>query len=87
LIAAALALGAAAAWGAAEFLGGLKNRGASTLVVVVVSQAAGLVLVAAVVVAGADAPPEPRFLAYAALGGIAGAVGIGALYRGLASGR
>lgn len=86
LIAAALALGAAVAWGAADFLGGLKSRAISTLVVVAVSQAAGLVLVGVVLAVRADAAPADRFVLYAALGGIAGAVGIGALYRGLALG-
>jgi drug/metabolite transporter (DMT)-like permease len=86
VIAVALALGAAVAWGGADFLGGLKSRAAGTLVVVALSQAAGLALVAAVVTARAEGPPEPRFLAYSALAGVAGAVGIGALYHGLAVG-
>ena len=86
MIAVALALGAAVAWGAADFLGGLKSRSIATIVVVGFGQATGLVLVAAFVAAQGDGPPEARFFVYAALAGLAGAIGIGALYRGLAVG-
>jgi drug/metabolite transporter (DMT)-like permease len=86
MIAVALALGAAVAWGAADFLGGLKSRAIATIVVVAFGQATGLVLVAAVVAVRGDDPPAGRFFVYAALAGITGAVGIGALYRGLAVG-
>jgi drug/metabolite transporter (DMT)-like permease len=86
MIAVLLALGAAVAWGAADFLGGLKSRAVATIVVVGFGQATGLVLVAAFVAAQGDGPPEGRFFVYAVLAGIAGAVGIAALYRGLAVG-
>jgi drug/metabolite transporter (DMT)-like permease len=86
VIAVILALGAAVAWGAADYLGGLKSRAVATLVVVAFGQATGLALVAAFVAARGEEPPEPRFFVYAALAGAAGAVGIGALYRGLAVG-
>lgn len=86
MIAVVLALGAAVAWGAADYLGGLKSRAVATLIVVAFGQATGLVLVAAFVAARGEGPPETRFFAYAALAGLAGAVGIGALYRGLAVG-
>jgi drug/metabolite transporter (DMT)-like permease len=86
VIAVALALGAAVAWGTADYLGGLKSRVAATIVVVAVGQFTGLVLVAAVVVADGDGPPDARYVGYAVLAGFAGAVGIAALYRGLAVG-
>jgi drug/metabolite transporter (DMT)-like permease len=86
VIAVILALGAAIAWGAADFLGGLKSRAVSTIIVVAFAQATGLALVAAVVAVRGDGPPSTRFFAYAALAGITGAVGIGALYHGLAVG-
>ena len=86
MIAVALALGAAVAWGAADYLGGLKSRAVAALVVVAVGQATGLALIAAFVVARGEGAPEARFFAYAALAGVAGAIGIGALYRGLAVG-
>jgi drug/metabolite transporter (DMT)-like permease len=86
VIAIVFALGAAVAWGAADFLGGLKSRVAATLVVVAVGQFAGLVLVAAVVIARGEGPPEARYLGYGVLAGFAGALGIAALYRALAVG-
>lgn len=86
MIAVAFALGAAIAWGAADYLGGLKSRVAATIVVVAVGQFTGLVLVAAVVLGTGESPPETRYVGYAVLAGFAGAVGIGALYRGLAVG-
>lgn len=86
MLAVALALGAAVAWGAADFLGGLKSRAVATIVVVAFGQATGLVLVAAFVAGQGDGPPEARFFAYATLAGVTGAIGIGALYRGLAVG-
>src|ERR1700726_2039266 len=81
----ALALAAAAAWGSGDFLGGLANRSAALLSVLLISQSVGLVgmlLVAAIIgghAGGAD-------LAYGALAGLAGAAGVAMLYRGLASG-
>ena len=86
MIAVAFALGAAVAWGAADFLGGLKSRVAATIVVVAIGQATGLALVGAVVIARGEGPPEARYLGYAVLAGFAGALGIAALYRALAVG-
>jgi drug/metabolite transporter (DMT)-like permease len=86
MIAVALALGAAVAWGAADFLGGLKSRALATIVVVGFGQATGLVFVAGFLAVRGDGAPAARYFVYAALAGIAGAVGIGALYRGLAVG-
>jgi drug/metabolite transporter (DMT)-like permease len=86
MIAVILALGAAVAWGAADFLGGLKSRALATIVVVAFGQATGLALVAIFLAARDDEIPEGRFLVYSALAGLAGAVGIAALYRALAVG-
>ena len=52
-----MALGTAVLWGAADFLGGLKSRVASTVAVVGGSQLAGLVPVAVVVAATQMSPP------------------------------
>lgn len=84
---AVLALFAAITYGAADFLGGLLGRRMPTLTVVLWSQAVGgvLALVAAITlpaiqVNGAD-------VAWGAAGGLAGTVGLFALYQGLAAGR
>ncbi len=59
----------------------------ATATVMVVSQGAGLVLTAGLVLAIGEPAPEARFLVYGALGGLAGAVGLASLYKGLAVGR
>ncbi|MGH3023695.1 MAG: EamA family transporter [Gaiellaceae bacterium] len=81
-----LALGASLSWGVGDFLAGLASRRLPLLTVLVVSQAAGLASIAVVVAARGEGAPAARYLGYAALAGIAGAVGIAALYRGLAVG-
>lgn len=86
MLALSLALGAALAWGASDFLGGLTTRGVAVLAVLLVSQAFGGALVAAVVVARSESPPDVGDLAFGLLAGLALAVGLGALYQGMAIG-
>jgi drug/metabolite transporter (DMT)-like permease len=81
-----LALGASVSWGVGDFLAGLRSRRLPLLTVLVVSQAAGLLSIALVVALRGAGPPAAHHLLYAALAGIAGAVGLAALYRGLAVG-
>lgn len=82
-----LALASGLTWGTADFVGGLMSRRLPTAVVMVVSQGAGLILTSALVVALGEPRPEARFLVAGALGGLAGAIGLASLYRGLAIGR
>jgi drug/metabolite transporter (DMT)-like permease len=82
----ALALGAAVGWGVSDFLGGLKSRSVPLLSVLLVSQLTGLVLLLLGVVVRGAPPPDSAALGYAAVAGTAEAVGIAALYRGLAAG-
>jgi drug/metabolite transporter (DMT)-like permease len=80
-----LALAAAALWGTGDFFGGLATRRLSVLTVLFWSQLVGLLgLVVWIVVSSAERPGEG--LLYAAGAGIAGAIGLGCLYRGLAIG-
>ena len=81
-----LALAASASWGVSDFLGGLKTRAAPVLTVLSVSQPAGLVLLGAIVLVRWQPPPHGLPILWAVLAGIGGAVGIGALYQGLAVG-
>jgi len=84
-MAALLALASAATYGAADFLGGLSSRRAPAVAVTLVSQAAGLaVLLAVVAVLGGS--PTRADLAWGAAAGLAGGVGLLLLYRGLAGG-
>jgi drug/metabolite transporter (DMT)-like permease len=80
-----LALAAAALWGTGDFFGGLATRRLSVLTVLFWSQLVGLLgLVVWIAASGAERPGEG--LLYAAGAGIAGAIGLGCLYRGLAIG-
>jgi drug/metabolite transporter (DMT)-like permease len=81
-----LALTASLSWGIGDFLAGLRTRRLPLVTVLVVSQAAGLTSIALVVAVRGVGPPEARYLGYAALAGVAGAVGLAALYQGLAVG-
>ena len=81
-----LALGGALCWGAGDFLGGLAARRLAVLTVLAVSQAIGLAGVVLWVLLAHDPFPGVAELAPASLAGIAGLVGLGALYRGLAVG-
>jgi drug/metabolite transporter (DMT)-like permease len=83
---AALALLGAAAWGVGDFLGGVAARRTHVLTVLVVSQAIGAAGAAAWVVVSTDAPPGLDDLLPAAGAGLCGAVGLAALYRGMAVG-
>ena len=82
-----LALGASAAWGSADFIAGVGCRRVTLLTVLLVSQAAGLALLAPVLAASSEAPPPASTLALGALAGLFNALALAALYRGLARGK
>ena len=86
MVAVALGLAAGISWGVADFLGGLKSRQLNVVAVLVISQAAGALLVGLIVAARGQGPPELHFLLYGVLGGVAGLVGLAAFYRGMAVG-
>ncbi len=86
MLAVALALGSSLVYGVSDFLGGLKSRSLPLLSVLLVSQGAALgLLVAATLVAG-EPPPAGEYLLYGVLAGLFEAIGLAALYRGLAVG-
>jgi drug/metabolite transporter (DMT)-like permease len=85
-VASLLALGGALSWGVGDFLGGLAARRIAVLSVLALSQAIGLVGVLLWVSVASDPFPGVPELLPAALAGVAGAIGLGALYRGLAVG-
>ncbi len=85
MAAAVLALCAAALWGAGDFLGGFASRRIAVLTVLFWSQLMGLGgVVLWVLASGATRPGAGLLLAVGA--GIAGVVGLGCLYRGMAVG-
>ena len=81
-----LALASAALYGAADFVGGLATRQASAISIVVVSQAAGLVLLALALPLMPGASPSLLDLFWGAAAGVTGGVGVALLYRALAVG-
>jgi uncharacterized membrane protein len=81
-----IALLSAFAYGAADFLGGLATHRSNTMAVVIVSQAAGLVLLMVVLLFLPGSPPAARDLAWGAIAGLAGGGGVALLYRALAIG-
>jgi drug/metabolite transporter (DMT)-like permease len=86
VLAITLAIGASLVYGVSDFLGGLKSRSLALLTVLIVSQGTALVLLAAIVLSTGGDPPQGRYLLYGALAGVSEAVGVAALYRGLAVG-
>jgi uncharacterized membrane protein len=83
---AVLALGSAVLYGAADFIGGMTSRRADTISIVVLSQFAGLLLVALFLPLLGTPLPGPREWVWGGLAGLAGGVGVALLYRALAVG-
>ncbi len=81
-----LAALSALCYGAADFSGGFTARRSPLVPVLVTSQAAGALLALAFVLASGEAVPAGRDLAWGAAAGVAGAVGLAFLYRGIAAG-
>jgi drug/metabolite transporter (DMT)-like permease len=83
---AVLALASAALYGAADFIGGLTSRRADATVIVIVSQGAGLLLVAVILpILGTPMPGREDWI-WGSLAGLTGGVGVALLYRALAIG-
>jgi len=86
-VANALAVAASIAYGAADFLGGLATkRGSTVFATVVCSQATGLTVVLLALPFLPRASPTAADLAWGAVSGLAGGIGLALLYHGLAVG-
>jgi drug/metabolite transporter (DMT)-like permease len=86
VLALAISLASAASWGVSDFLGGLQSRRLSVLAVLAVSQPAGLLLIALLILLfGAD-PVSAEKLAIAFFAGAAALAGLGAFYAAMAMG-
>ena len=81
-----LALLSAAAYGAADFLGGMATRRATAVSAVIVSQAAGLILLLLVLPFLPETVVTTADIAWGAVAGLAGGSGVAILYRALAIG-
>lgn len=80
-------LASAVVWGAGDFCGGLATRKSNVFSVVLVSQIIGGTFLALLALIFHEAIPPAGSLLFGALAGLAGAVGLIALYSGLAHGR
>ena len=80
-------LASAVSWGAGDFSGGLASRRCSVYSVVLIAQLVGLALLAGLALVLAEPFPSYTDLLWGAMAGVAGTVGVVALYHGLATGR
>jgi drug/metabolite transporter (DMT)-like permease len=81
-----LALGSAVCYGAADFLGGLTAKRASTIPIVVLSQLSGLALLFIMLPLVPAATPSRLDHIWGAVAGLTGGAGVALLYRALAIG-
>ncbi|MGC2109196.1 MAG: DMT family transporter [Candidatus Korobacteraceae bacterium] len=87
LTSAALSLGAAGVWGGGDFAGGIAAKRANVFRVVAGAHACGLLLMLSLAWLTREPFPPLSSLAWGVIAGITGALGIAALYQGLAIGR
>src|SRR5436853_1455258 len=83
----AFGLLASASWGAGDFSGGLATRKQSAISVLLLAHFVGLFMFLGLAVLAHETLPPTTDLIWGALAGLSGAVGLGALYTALASGR
>lgn len=81
-----LALTSGLVWGAADFTGGFATRRGHQFQVLAVSAAAGIVLLLVCALISHEPLPSAPSAAWSAAGGVAGAIGLACLYRGLSLG-
>ena len=82
-----LGLAAALTYGAADFLGALATKSTKVFTVVFLSQVLGSGLLVVTLPFFLDTPLSQSALAWGALAGVAGAVGVALFYQGLSIGR
>lgn len=80
-------LTSAACWGAGDFSGGMATKRSDAYNVVAFSQMFGVALLITLAILFSEAMPSPGDMLLGAIAGIAGALGLVALYAGLAGGR
>lgn len=81
-----LALVSAVFYGAADFLGGLASRRASTIAIVVIAQLSGLVALGLMLPLLPSSTPSQDDWIWGAAAGVTGGIGVALLYRALAIG-
>ncbi len=87
LAATAFGLAAAASWGGGDFSGGLSARRASVFSVAPLSRVTGIAAQISLALAVGEGAPSQASLLWAAAAGVAGSIGLIALYQSLAVGK
>ncbi|HSB00278.1 MAG TPA: EamA family transporter [Anaerolineales bacterium] len=82
-----LALSAAVAWGSGDFTGGLVSRRVGPFHTVFIAYSVGLLALILVALARREPFPPASDLAWGALAGLSGMIGLGFLFRGFVTGR
>lgn len=86
-LAAVLALTAATCWGAGDFTGGIATRRSDAFRSVLIAYSVGLAALVIVAIARSEPIPELADLAWGAVSGLSGMLGIGFLFMAFARGR
>jgi drug/metabolite transporter (DMT)-like permease len=84
--ASALALVAAALWGTSDFCGGIVTRRSSPAVVLMIAHGLGLLALLLALVVHPSALPTRHTVVFGLIAGLAGGIGLLALYKGLSLG-
>jgi drug/metabolite transporter (DMT)-like permease len=79
-------LASALVWGTGDFIGGVAARRSTQFQVVALSSLAAVCLMVPATVLAGEAFPSSRTVAWSLAAGLSGAVGVAALYQGLATG-
>jgi hypothetical protein len=87
IIGAGLGLSTAGVWGASDFAGGIASKRANVFRVIAVANACGFLFMLLLAVITREPFPPMVSLGWGAFAGMIEALGIAALYRGLAIGR
>ncbi len=87
ILGALIALIAAICWGVGDFSGGLASRRSDPFSAVLLSYCVGLSMMVILALARQEKLTTPADLAWGALSGLSGMVGVGFLFRGFTAGR
>ena len=87
LVSPGLSLSAAVSWGAADFSGGIATKAANVFSVVVVAHATGLAFMLLLALLVGEPIPAWTSLLWGIVAGLAGGIGLAALYKALAVGK
>ena len=82
-----IALCSSLSYGVSDYLGGLKAKTLPLITVLMVSHVTALTALMATLLIGAETMPDARYFGFGMLAGLAEAIGIAALYRGLSTGK